>query len=104
MRNYPNDTTAEYERKLAAANERAEKAEADTGLLDWLEMWLTENRYQHDLALQSDEEDGVWFAKLHRHECGELRGSPLDPTDGKPLTVRDAIRAAIDAQQGGGRE
>ncbi len=83
-------------------------ARKDTELLDWLEMWLTENRYRHDLALQSDEEDGVWFAKLYRHECGQLRGSPLDPTDGKPLTVRDAIRAAIvarfDARQGGGHE
>ncbi len=58
-----------------------------------LEAWLADNLYHYDLAIQSDEEDGVWFAKLWRYECGELRGSPLDDSIDKPETIRAALDA-----------
>ncbi len=74
------------------------EARKDTERLDWLEKQLDEWRYHADFAIQSDEEDGVWFARITRHHCGTLpQGIAYD--DGKAETVRAAIDAALAAKE-----
>jgi hypothetical protein len=72
----------------------------DSQMLDWLDNWMQEHQYYQDLVLHSDEEDGVWFARLERVNCGQLRGSiALEHSDPPPQTARGALRAAILAGQ-----
>jgi hypothetical protein len=83
----------EYE--VPAVSVQASEPHPDTVLLDFLERWLQDNLYHFDLAIQSDEEDGIWFTQIWRYESGVLHGVALD-TDATPKTT---IRAAIAAMK-----
>lgn len=72
----------------------------DTQRLDWLEKQVKKHLYYSDIAIQSDEEDGVWFSQIYRRDCGELKGMSFDPTDSKTQTVREAIDAAMKSEEG----
>jgi len=76
----------------------------DKALLDWLESEMEKWRYHADFAIQSDEEDGVWFAKITRLHCGYLKGLPYEGNDSKSETVREAIAAALASATKGASE
>lgn len=69
------------------------KCMTDTERWDFLEKWITENQYRYDVALQSDEEDGVWFSRFRRYDCGEIRGTSMEYSSPPPRTVRAAVDA-----------
>ena len=75
-----------------------EELRKDRARLSWLEGWLKENQYHYDLMLQSDFEDGVWFARFYRLEQGRI-GLAIDRCEAKSNTVREAIDAAMKESQ-----
>lgn len=74
------------------------RAGEDTRLLDGFQKLFEKYRYREDISLMSDEEDGVWFARLYRHEQGITGAVSLDHSEDKAENVRAALRAAIAAE------
>lgn len=72
----------------------------DARLLDWLEDQIGAPEYRHDLLIQSDSEDGVWFVRVRKEEKGRRGENGPFPLGFSP-TLRQAIRAARAAGQEG---
>ncbi len=53
---------------------------------------MTQYQYHEDISIMTDEEDGVWVARLYRHEQG-FQAIPLDTNNTRTETVREAIDA-----------
>lgn len=77
----------------SALRSLADQQGQDTKRLDKLQRILRSLQYHEDLSFMSDVEDGVWVARLFRHEQG-MMASSLDPSSAKTEDVRSAIDAA----------